>query len=112
MRRERPTTYDNVIALFNQIAEQPHSDPHIFLLDNAAIHKGDAVEKHRRRWAKKGLCLCYLPPYNPELNRIEILWKQAKYFWRRFASVNGTDLLVEIQSLVKDFGSKLTINFE
>ncbi|MBK7464932.1 MAG: transposase [Betaproteobacteria bacterium] len=26
--------------------------------------------------------LCYLPPYSPELNMIEILWKQAKYHWR------------------------------
>lgn len=60
-------------------------------------------------------CTCtichYLPPYSPELNRIEILWKHAKYFWRRFASVNGADLLDEIQSLMKGFGSKFTINF-
>jgi hypothetical protein len=29
------------------------------------------------------------PPYRPELNRIEILWKHVKYFRRRFATVNG-----------------------
>jgi hypothetical protein len=46
-----------------------------------------------------------------ELNRIEILWKHAKYFWRRFASVNGTALLEEIQSLMKGFGTEFTINF-
>ncbi|WP_370663455.1 transposase [Massilia rhizosphaerae] len=28
--------------------------------------------------------LSYLPPYSPELNRIEIMWTHAKYFWRRF----------------------------
>jgi transposase len=55
--------------------------------------------------------LYYLPPYSPELNRIEILWKHAKYFWRRFASVNGADLLAEIQSLMKGFGSEFTVNF-
>ncbi len=25
--------------------------------------------------------LLFLPPYSPELNLIEILWKQAKYHW-------------------------------
>lgn len=68
------------------------------------------MEKHRHRWAKKGLCLYYLP-YSPELNRIEILWKHAKYFWRRFAGVNGPDLLAEIQSLMKGFGREFTVNF-
>ncbi|YAP79127.1 transposase [Xenorhabdus stockiae] len=28
--------------------------------------------------------VCSLPAYNPELNLIEIIWKQAKYHWRRF----------------------------
>lgn len=47
----------------------------------------------------------------PEINRIEILWKHAKYFSRRFASVNGADLLAEIQSLMKGLGSEFTVNF-
>jgi transposase len=33
--------------------------------------------------------LYYLPPYNPELNRIEILWKRAKYFRHGVAALNG-----------------------
>jgi hypothetical protein len=53
-----------------------------------------------------------LPPtYSTALNRIEILWKHAKYFWRRFAAVNGADLLDEIQSLMKCFGSEFALNF-
>lgn len=48
--------------------------------------------------ARRGLCLYYLPPYSPELDRIEILWKHAKYDWRRFASINGAALREEIQS--------------
>jgi transposase len=73
--------------------------------------KGEDMEKHRRRWARQGLHLYYLPPYSPELNRIEILWKHAKYFWRRFAAVNGADLLHEIQALMKGFGSEFSVNF-
>ena len=52
-----------------------------------------------------------LAPYSPELNRIEILWKQAKYFWRRFTGLKGRELLSEVESLMKGFGTAFTINF-
>ena len=31
------------------------------------------------KWDKLGLQLLFLPPYSPELNEIEILWKHMKY---------------------------------
>jgi hypothetical protein len=102
---------DDVISFFDQIAAQQHDVPRILLLDNAAIHKGEAMEKKRRAWAKQGFYLYYLPPYSPELNRIEILWKHAKYFWRRFTGLKGADLLDEVESLMDGFGSTFTINF-
>jgi transposase len=52
-----------------------------------------------------------LPPYSPELKRIEIVWKHAKYFWRCFVAMNGAALLAEIRSLMKGFGTKFTLNF-
>ena len=85
--------------------------PRLVVLDNAAIHKGDAMERKRRQWAKKGLYLYYLPAYSPELNRIEILWKQAKHFWRRAVGLTGKALVDEIESLMKGFGKEFTINF-
>jgi transposase len=109
--QQRTTRRDNVIAFFDQIADQPHSVPRIVLLDNAAIHKGEAMEKKRRRWARQGLHLYYLPPYSPKLNRIEIVWKHAKYFWRRFVAMNGAALLDEIRSLMKGFWTEVTANY-
>jgi len=47
--QQRPTRRQDVIAFFDHIADQPHSVPCIVLLDNAAIHKGEATEKKRRR---------------------------------------------------------------
>lgn len=108
---QKSTVRDDVIAFFDQLAEQPHTAPRIVVLDNAAIHKGDAMEKKRRQWAKKRLYLYYLPAYSPELNCIEILWKQAKHFWRRSVSLTGDALLNEIESLMKGFGTEFTINF-
>lgn len=109
--QQRPTRREDVIAFFDQVADQPHSVPRIVSLDNAAIHKGEAMGKKQRRWARQGLHLYYLPPYSPELNRIEIVWKHAKYFWRRFIAMNGVALLDEIRSLMKGFGTEFTVNF-
>jgi len=72
-------TRDDVIAFFDQVAAQPHEVPRIVLIDNAGIYKGEPVDKKRRQWAKLGLYLYYLPPYSAELNRIDILWKNAKH---------------------------------
>jgi transposase len=63
-----------------------------------------------RNKAEFALPLYYLPPYSPELNRIEILWKQAKYYWRRFCSLKGEELLNEVNSIFNAFGTNFTIN--
>lgn len=102
---------DDIIAFFDQIAAQPHDMPRIVALDNASIHKGRIIEEKRKQWEAEGLYLYYLPPYSPELNKIEIFWKQAKYYWRHFVSMNGNELLAEINSLMEGFGKEFRINF-
>jgi hypothetical protein len=109
--QRRPTVREDVINFFDAIAAQEHTVPRIVVLDNASFHKGTQIEQRRRKWMAQGLFLYYLPPYSPELNRIEILWKQAKYFWRRFVSLKGNELLNEVESLMKSFGIAFTINF-
>lgn len=109
--QQRPTVREDVIGFFDELAAQAHAVPRIVVLDNASFHKGKPMEKRRRKWMAQGLFLYYLPPYSPELNRIEILWKQAKYFWRRYISLKGQELVDEIESLMKGFGTAFTINF-
>lgn len=99
------------MAFFDRIAEQPHSVPRIVVLDNANIHHGEAMEQKRRQWQRCALYLYYLPPYSPELNRIEILWKQAKYFWRKFVRITAGALVDEVNSLMANYETEFTINF-
>jgi hypothetical protein len=47
--QQRPTTPDNVIAFFGQIALQSCSVPHIVLIGNAGLHKGEPMEQKRRQ---------------------------------------------------------------
>ncbi|MEV7342232.1 transposase [Streptomyces sp. NPDC093544] len=48
-------------------------------LDNASAHTANAFKGRRRQLAKIGVELFYLPRYSPELNDIELVWRQAKY---------------------------------
>jgi transposase len=108
---QRRTARDDVIAFLDRLARQPHSVPRIVVFDNAAIHKGGAMEEKRLQWEKEGLYLYYLPAYSPELNRIEILWKQAKYFWRKFLYLTKDSLLNEVRCIMENYGKAFTINF-
>jgi len=52
----------------------------ILTLDNATIHKTKIVQEQAKIWRQRGLFLQFIPAYCPELNLIEILWKQLKHF--------------------------------
>ena len=49
------------------------------VLDNASHHRGRKVQEARPALRKQNLHLYYLPPYSPELNDIERLFRQAKH---------------------------------
>lgn len=53
--------------------------PRVVALDNAGIHTSKVVKAARPGLAKLGIYLYYLPPYSPELNRIEPVFKQIKH---------------------------------
>ena len=53
--------------------------PLVVILDNASVHKAKEIEPLLRMLEGKGLKLYFLPPYSPELNRIEKLWHKMKY---------------------------------
>ncbi|VVT53887.1 uncharacterized protein SAPINGB_P003800 [Magnusiomyces paraingens] len=51
----------------------------IFVQDNAPTHKARIVQNWLREWAEQnGVTLVDLPPYSPDLNPIENIWKLLK----------------------------------
>ncbi|MFB7112708.1 transposase [Streptomyces sp. NPDC056291] len=63
------------------------------VLDNASAHVAKAFKGRCRQLAKIGVELFYLPPYSPELNDIELVWRQAKYEDYRQRAQTSTDSL-------------------
>ena len=49
------------------------------ILDNASAHTSTGFIDQSRRWLSRGMRLFRLPPYCPELNRIECFWLKLKY---------------------------------
>ena len=48
--------------------------------NNARFHKAKNIKAKEPLWQAKGLFLHYLPPYSPQLNPIETLWRVLKGF--------------------------------
>jgi hypothetical protein len=44
-----------------------------------------------------------------ELNRIEILRKPAKYFWRKLARLTAGPLVNDVKSIMTNYGTKFPL---
>jgi DDE superfamily endonuclease len=51
----------------------------VVVLDNYSVHHSQAVKEVLPGLAAAGIELFYLPPYSPELNLIEGLWRHVKH---------------------------------
>jgi transposase len=67
-----------IVECFDQFSKQIRKRTYIFL-DNSPLHRSHEFICHISQWAQRGLIIKYLPPYSPELNLIEILWRFIKY---------------------------------
>jgi len=64
-------------------------------------------------WEEKGLTVFYLPPYSPELNPIEILWKFMKYYWIELdAYKSTTNMKKYVEKVIRNYGIDYEINFK
>ena len=94
----------DIILFFNNFC-QALTQPTIVVLDNASSHTSSAFKAQLPAWEEQGMTLFYLPPYSPELNRIEILWRCCKHQWlppkayRNFAALKH-----EIRGLLNKIG--------
>jgi transposase len=57
----------------------PAAVPRVVVLDNASLHVSKVAKAARPGLAEAGIFLYYLPPYSPELNAIEGVFKQVKH---------------------------------
>lgn len=84
----------------------------VVILDNSPIHKSKKFMAKMEEWKEKDLLIYFLPPYSPELNLIEILWRRIKYQWLPFeAYLCFQNLKERLSDVLNNFGKKYDIIF-
>lgn len=85
----------------------------VVVLDNAPIHRSKYFMAQIERWQlEQDMFLFFLPPYSPELNAIEILWRQIKYKWLDFSAyLSFEHLQKNLNSVFDQIGKNLNIHF-
>jgi hypothetical protein len=75
----------------DQFAATDPASFHLLLLDNGAFHKAQSLR------LPPNVALVFFPPYSPELNPIERLWRDLKD-WLAFSSPPTLDVLSDLLS--------------
>ena len=74
--------------------------------------KSKKFKSNIAQWANKGLTLCYLPPYSPQLNIIETLWRFMKYVWIEYSAfLSWNNLMKYILKIFDGYGKSYQIDF-
>lgn len=83
-RRKAEGRYDAAahLAFVDRLAGTgtgPAPRPCVVVLDNYSVHHSRAVKAAAPGLAARGIAFCFLPPYSPELNPIEAVWRHVKH---------------------------------
>ena len=102
-------------AYLTGIAEQvklTYQVPLVLIVDNASIHRSKQMAAWRKLLEEEySTSLYFLPAYSPELNRIEMVWKQMKYHWRDFKVMTADQIEAWVRQVSTGFGLKYMFTF-
>jgi transposase len=84
----------------------------VVILDNCPVHKSKKFMDKMEQWKEQDVWVYFLPPYSPELNLIEILWRRIKYQWLPFeAYLCFQNLKERLLYILNNIGNKYDIIF-
>ncbi len=91
---------ENVIEVLRMIREANKERPIVMIIDNFPSHKAKDVLKEAE---KLGIHLVFLPPYSPDLNPIEFVWKSLK----KLISEVFIESVEDLKGFIKEKASEL-----
>ena len=102
---------DKFILFMNKFADQIVKKT-VVILDNSPIQRYKKFMAKIKEWKEKDLLIFFLPPYSPELNLIEILWRKIKYQWLPFdAYLCFQNLKERLLYILNNFGKLYDIKY-
>ena len=100
-----------IIAFLDDFSSQI-TKPTVVVLDNAPVHTSREFKAKVEAWKEEDLYIFFLPPYSPNLNSIEILWRKMKYEWIEYENIKNQDELEEvIENILSNIGKEYFIQF-
>jgi hypothetical protein len=101
-----------VIACMNSFCDKL-TRPTTLVIDNAPVHTSSLFQSMIPSWEQRNLYFWFLPPYSPELNLIEILWKKIKYQWLPIDAYQSFESLTEeLCHILANVGKRFSICFQ
>ena len=83
-----------------------------FGIASVSTHTSHEFNENIERWKEKGLIIYHRPPYSPELNIIEIIWRKIKYEWLPFSAYESYDSLQqELFHVLGNIGKDFKVEF-
>lgn len=102
-----PINADRLVAFLWRLAGRPivhaadwkRDRPLHIWLDNYSVHTGQPVKAALPALEAAGIHLKYLPPYSPELSKIEPIWNDLKY---HEMTTRSFDDILELRSAARE----------
>ena len=95
-----------------QRVKQAFGVPLVLIVDNASIHRSRQMSSWRDLLEQEySTSLYFIPAYSPELNRIEMVWRQMNYHWRDFKVMTANQIQNWVYQISKYFGNKYMFTF-
>ena len=104
------TNAEVFLGFINHLHEQVGRKPLVVVLDNARIHKAQAIQFSLKLLQEQGVTLYLLPAYSPELNRIEVLWRTMKHRWLEARYRTREALEHDIRHIFENFGDRYQVD--
>lgn len=102
---------DLVIHCFETLSRLIEKETWV-VMDNAPTHTSEEFDDPLDEWERRGLHVFFLPPYCPELNLIELLWRKIKYEWLPISAYESYKTFVQaLDEVLSQVGSKYQITF-
>jgi hypothetical protein len=99
------------LSLLRQYVSQYANKPLTVILDNVPFHNSKAIRPYLELLRAQGVTLYFLPPYSPQLNRVEKLWQLIKYYWLPLRRRDPDVLERDVGSILDNFGVDYKMSF-
>ena len=83
----------------------------VVVIDNASVHGAQKIQGGIKLLEEQGVVFKFLPPYSPELNRIEVLWRLMKHHWLALKRRTEAELEQAIDHVFENFGTQFKMDF-